>query len=164
MDRLLFNILIWQMKHIQQITGHNGIPCTQAISTACLHGTFIAGILCANRNSPAPAICPDCTLLVRPVFAESALATEKMPSATPKELAAAIIECVNAGARLINLSLALSQPSHMEEATLEDALNQAARRGVIVVVAAGNQGTLAVPLLRAILGLFRWRPVLLRAD
>jgi subtilisin family serine protease len=129
-------------EHIHQITGHNGITCTQVSTTACLHGTFIAGILCANRNSPAPAICPDCTLLVRPVFAESALAAEKMPSATPKELAAAIIECLNAGARLINLSLALSQPSHMEEATLEDALNQAARRGVIVVVAAGNQGTL----------------------
>ena len=65
-----------------------------------------------------------------------------MPSATPKELAAAIIECIDAGARVINLSLALAQPSTTGEQSLEDALDQAVRRGVIVVVAAGNQGTI----------------------
>jgi subtilisin family serine protease len=65
-----------------------------------------------------------------------------MPSATPKELAAAIIECIDAGARVINLSLALAQPSTKGEQTLEEALNQAVKRGVIVVAAAGNQGTL----------------------
>ena len=65
-----------------------------------------------------------------------------MPSATPQELAAAIIECIDAGARVINLSLALAQPSTKGEQALEEALNQAVRRGVIVVAAAGNQGTL----------------------
>ncbi len=65
-----------------------------------------------------------------------------MPSATPKELAAAIIECIDAGARVINMSLALAQPSTKGEQALEEALNQAVRRGVIVVAAAGNQGTL----------------------
>ena len=65
-----------------------------------------------------------------------------MPSATPQELAAAIIECIDAGARVINLSLALAQPSTKGEQSLEEALNQAVRRGVIVVAAAGNQGTL----------------------
>jgi len=65
-----------------------------------------------------------------------------MPSATPQELAAAIIECIDAGARVINLSLALAHPSTKGEQALEEALNQAVRRGVIVVAAAGNQGTL----------------------
>ena len=65
-----------------------------------------------------------------------------MPSATPQELAAAISECVAAGARVINLSLALAQPSTQGEQTLEEALNHAVRRGVIVAAAAGNQGTL----------------------
>ena len=65
-----------------------------------------------------------------------------MPSATPQELAAAIVECIDAGARVINLSLALAQPSTKGEQALEEALNQAVRRGVIVVAAAGNQGTL----------------------
>jgi subtilisin family serine protease len=65
-----------------------------------------------------------------------------MPSATPQELAAAIIECIDAGVRVINLSLALAQPSTEGEQALEEALNQAVRRSVIVVAAAGNQGTL----------------------
>jgi subtilisin family serine protease len=65
-----------------------------------------------------------------------------MPSATPQELAAAIIECIDAGARLINLSLALAHPSINGEQALDEALSQAVMRGVIVVAAAGNQGSL----------------------
>ena len=130
------------VEYLREIPGNNGATCTQANSTACTHGTFVAGILSAKRNSPAPAICPNCTLLVRPIFAEVTSGREHMPSATPKELAAAIIECIDAGARVINLSLALAQPSTKGEQSLEEALNQAVRRGVIVAAAAGNQGTL----------------------
>lgn len=130
------------VEYLREIPGNNGATCTQANSTACTHGTFVAGILTAKRNSSAPAICPNCTLLVRPIFAEVTSGREHMPSATPKELAAAIIECIDAGARVINLSLALAQPSTKGEQSLEEALNQAVRRGVIVAAAAGNQGTL----------------------
>jgi subtilisin family serine protease len=129
-------------KHLREIAGINGTACAQASSIACLHGTFIAGILSARRNSHAPAICPNCTLLVRPILAEATSGRDHMPSATPKALAAAIIECIDAGARIINLSLALARPSTTGEESLEDALNQAVKRGVIVVAAAGNQGTL----------------------
>jgi subtilisin family serine protease len=129
-------------ERLREIPTENGATCTQANSTACLHGTFVAGILSAKRNSPAPAICPDCTLLIRPIFAETTWGRDHMPSATPQELAAAIIDCIDAGARVINLSLALAQPSIKGEQALEEALNQAIRRGVIVVAAAGNQGTL----------------------
>ncbi len=128
--------------HLLEIPGNSGATCTQATSTACLHGTFVAGILSAKRNSPAPAICPNCTLLIRPIFAEKTTGSEQMPNATPQELAAAIIECIDAGTRVINLSLALAQPSTKGEQALEEALNQAVKRGVIVVAAAGNQGTL----------------------
>ena len=127
---------------LREIPGQNGATCTQANSTACLHGTFIAGILSAKRGSAAPAICPDCTVLIRPIFSEKTFGREHMPSATPQELAVAILECINAGARVINLSLALAQPSVKGEQALEDALNQALRRGVLIIAAAGNQGTL----------------------
>ncbi len=129
-------------EHLREMPGNNDGTCTQANSTACLHGTFVAGILSAKRNSPAPAICPNCTLLIRPIFAEAASGREHMPSATPQELAVAIIECIDAGARVINLSLAIAQPSTKGEKALEEALNQAVKRGVIVVAAAGNQSTL----------------------
>ena len=66
-----------------------------------------------------------------------------MPSATPEALAAAITESVKAGARVLNLSVALVQPSSKGERDLEEALNYAAKRNVILVAAAGNQGTIA---------------------
>lgn len=128
--------------HLREVPGHNGGTCTQAASAACLHGTFIAGILSAKRNSSAPAICPNCTLVVRPIFSETTSGSESMPSATAQELAAAIQDCLHAGVRVINLSLALAQPSTKGEQMLESVLNDAVKRGVIVVVAAGNQGTL----------------------
>jgi subtilisin family serine protease len=62
-----------------------------------------------------------------------------MPSATPEELASAIIECIEAGAHVINLSAALANPSAKGERRLEEALSYCARRSVIVVAAAGNQ-------------------------
>ena len=129
-------------QHVREIPGNGSGTCTQANSTACLHGTFVAGILSAKRGSAAPAICPNCSLLVRPIFAETTAANGEMPSATPEELAQAILDCIDAGARVLNISAALAQPSMKNERTLEEALDQTARRGVIVVAAAGNQGTL----------------------
>lgn len=128
---------------IRMIPGGQGGVCAQSGSAACIHGTFIAGILCARRISAAPAICPNCTLLVRPIFAESVSPDEQLPSATPAELAQAIIECVEAGARVINMSVALSYPSSRGERELEESLDHAAKRGIIIVAAAGNQGAIA---------------------
>jgi subtilisin family serine protease len=129
-------------ENIHDISERNSGTCTQADSLACMHGTFVAGILSAKKGSPAPAICPNCTLLVHPIFAETNSGTADIPSATPEELAAAIIQTIEAGARVLNLSSALAQPSSKGERKLDEALDQALKRGVIVVAAAGNQGTL----------------------
>jgi subtilisin family serine protease len=129
-------------EHLRVIPGNSGGACSSASSAACLHGTFVAGILSAKRGSIAPAVCPDCTLLVRPIFTETRGANDEMPSAMPEELAQAILDCIDAGAHVLNVSAALAQPSIKTERELEQALDQAARRGVIVVVAAGNQGAI----------------------
>lgn len=55
-------------ENIREIPGSRHETCTLANSVACTHGTSIAGILSATRDSLAPAICPSCTLLVRPIF------------------------------------------------------------------------------------------------
>jgi subtilisin family serine protease len=127
---------------VRGISGGPGAGCARSSSAACLHGTFTAGILSATRGSPAPAICPGCALLVRPIFKESAAENGAMPSATPEELAGAIVGCIKAGARVLNLSAAFAQPSSRGERELEEALDYAAQLGVIVVAAAGNQGAL----------------------
>src|SRR4030095_9382764 len=128
--------------NIREIPGRLRGACERANSIACMHGTFVAGILSAKRDSSAPAICPDCTLLVRPIFAETISTKQQMPSTTPQELAVAIVDCVDAGAHIVNLSAALKQVSAGGERELVQALDYAARRGVIVVAAAGNQGTI----------------------
>jgi subtilisin family serine protease len=127
---------------IREIPGQPGGCCARTDSAACGHGTFVAGILSGKRGSAAPAICPGCTLFVRPIFPETASGNGQMPRATPRELAAAITDCVDAGAQVVNLSLALAQPSSRGGRELGEALDHAMRRGVIVVAAAGNQGTI----------------------
>ena len=127
--------------NIREIRGRLSSTCARTNSVACMHGTLVAGVLSARRNSGAPSIAPGCTLLVRPIFAESASGNRHMPSSTPDELATAIIDCVDAGANVINLSADLVQRSTKDQNRVEDALDYSARRGVVVVAAAGNQGS-----------------------
>jgi subtilisin family serine protease len=127
-------------ERIREVPGRLPGRCAQRNSLACLHGTFVAGILCARRDAAAPAICPGCTLLVCPIFGEAEGGGPTMPSATPDELAWAVLACVEAGASVLNLSVGLVQPSARGERALEEALEHAARRGAVAVVAAGNQG------------------------
>ena len=115
--------------------------CSYSDSIACGHGTFLAGILVANRNSAAPAICPGCTLLVRPVFTESP-PVGQWPTASQGDVASAIVACVEAGARVINLSAATVEPTTRSQQDLRLALDYAARRGTITVAAAGNQSAI----------------------
>ena len=128
-------------EHIREVPGKLRGTCARSESIACMHGTFVAGILSARRDSSAPAICPACSLLLRPIFSEAAGLDNIVPSASPQDLAEAIIDNVNAGARVLNLSSALAQSSSKGENKLEEALNYAAHYGAIIVAAAGNQGT-----------------------
>jgi hypothetical protein len=128
-------------RSVKEIPGTRSAACSHRQTAACRHGTFVAGMLSAKRSSATPGICPDCTLFVRSIFDESDQARPDMPRTTPQELAQAIKECVDAGARVLNVSAALARPSSRGEQTLEQSLTYAAQRGVIVVAACGNQGT-----------------------
>jgi subtilisin family serine protease len=119
--------------------------CMKPESTACTHGTFVAGILHAKRDDLVPGICPGCPLLVRSIFSEAtaaAPANNGLPNATVAELAAALHEVIAAGARIVNLSAGLAEAATRAETALDEMFELAARRGVIIVAAAGNQGTL----------------------
>jgi len=114
------------------------------------HGTFVAGILSARRGSMAPAICPDCTLLVRPIFlTPPASSADRTPQATLEELAAAIHESLRAGVHVLNLSVATVGRFPTVEHELHEALDEAMRRGTIVVAAAGNQQTVGSSTITA---------------
>jgi subtilisin family serine protease len=134
-------------ENIRELSGRRGGNCARAESSACVHGTLVAGMLSARRGSGAPAICPDCTLLLRPIFPELTETKTALPSATSYELAEAIIDSVDAGARVLNLSAALTEPSSNGERDLVQALDYAASRGAISVAAAGNQGILGTSVV-----------------
>jgi subtilisin family serine protease len=125
--------------NIRDITVDGSARCANVNSVACTHGTFIAGILSGNRRSAAPAICPGCTLLVRSIFSETDEPGEIVPSASPRELALGILDLVNAGACVINLSVAIVRTTR-GQVELQHALDHAARKGAVIVAAAGNQG------------------------
>jgi subtilisin family serine protease len=107
-------------ENIQQVPGKLAGACADANNAACVHGTFVAGVLLARRGSMAPAICPGCSLLVRPIFAEAASNGDQMPSATATDLSHAIVDVIDAGARVINLSVAIQGPSAGAERSLRN--------------------------------------------
>jgi subtilisin family serine protease len=117
------------------------VACSTSSTLACVHGTFVAGVLSARRGSAAPAICPGCTLLVRPIFIDVSRAPSQVPNASPEELVAAARECIAAGARILNLSVALVHASVKSQRALTEVLDYAAAQGVLVVAAAGNDST-----------------------
>jgi subtilisin family serine protease len=129
---------------VRALPGLSATACEKPDSIACRHGTLVAGVLHAKRGSIAPGICPGCTLLVRPVFSESAPVAQAggLPSAPLEEVANAILEAIEVGAKIINLSVSLEEPNSRAERATEQALDRAAWRGAVVVAAAGNQGLL----------------------
>lgn len=120
--------------------------CSVARDMACRHGTFVAGMLCGGTQFGALSICPECTLLSRPIFRSSDHADET-PSAEPEELASAIADCVAGGASVLNLSVSLGSSSTQGERALKEALDHVTRKRVLVVAAAGNEGTVHSSLI-----------------
>jgi len=100
---------------------------------ASRHGTAVAGVLAARRDSGAPGICPDCTVLAVSLFGGDGLA------AGPGELADGLVACVRAGARLVNVSAAFVA-SALQDRLLRQALDFATAQQAIVIAAAGNDG------------------------
>jgi subtilisin family serine protease len=113
-------------------------PDCKTVNKAARHGTMVAGVLAAQRRSGAPGICPSCRLVVRPIFKSDGL-----PNTDPTIVADQIVNCVDAGARLINISAAYVSPSGVGNTRLQMALDHAGTRGAIVIAAAGNHGRIA---------------------
>jgi subtilisin family serine protease len=134
--------------NIRTLEGDIGpATCKATASLACAHGTFVAGILAAGREQGVPGLCPGCSFLVRPIFCEQVAGGDPCPEVSALDLACAVVEVVEAGARVLNLSLGLSNTSIRAQPELHEAMDFARRRGALVVVAAGNHGGIGhVPL------------------
>jgi subtilisin family serine protease len=127
---------------LRQLASVPNPPCSLITSAACRHGTFVAGMLCASRQFLPSAIAPGCTLLIRPIFNASGNDAGGIPNAEPEALASAMTDCIRAGASVLNLSISLADASRSANNAVSQALDYAASAGVLVVAAAGNDGTI----------------------
>ncbi len=113
--------------------------CRPNPSSTCDHGTFIMGLLGARQDALIPGLCTNCKLFHVPLFID-----DNSPTADVGELANAIRVAIAAGARFINLSLAILGDDSRHDRELAAALDCAEANDVVVVAAAGNQGCLAI--------------------
>jgi len=130
----------FQRENMRYLDERVDIECHPRAS-ACIHGTFVAGMLHARRNASAPGLCPHCTLILNPIFRGT------KPSSSPDVLASAIAACVEAGARVINLSADMPDSQMFAHRALQNALDLASARDVIIVAAAGNKPILGSSLI-----------------
>ncbi|TLM73246.1 S8 family serine peptidase [Pseudarthrobacter sp. NamB4] len=95
------------------------------------HGTHVAGIVAAEHDAEGVAgVCPGCTILDAKVLNDRGIASS---SAIVK----AIEWAVDNDAKVINMSLG----QRVSSRTLEAAVDNAWKKGVVIVAAAGNAGT-----------------------
>jgi thermitase len=94
------------------------------------HGTHVAGIIAAKNNDAGiVGVAPGCRLL-------NVKVADDAGRCQASALAEGIVWAVNNGARVINISLEIKEPSPQ----LEEAIDYAWNRGTIIIAAAGNDG------------------------
>lgn len=105
-----------------------------AADGATRHGTHVASVAVGKGLGIAPA----CRGISVPVFQEDAAG--ELESCSQLDLARAIRQAVDAGAQVINVSGGQVAPAGKASPLLVDAVRYAAKRGVLIVAAAGNEG------------------------
>jgi subtilisin family serine protease len=106
----------------------------QGDDDAAIHATSIATILVGAGCPEALGICPGVRLLNYPLFGR-----RRAGEVNAEHIAAAIVETVDAGARVLNLSFVVNVTDSWSELAIGEALDYAARSGAIIVAATSNQ-------------------------
>lgn len=97
------------------------------------HGTHVAGIIAAQRNNQKGIDGIADNVLIMPILATTATGDER-----DKDVANAIRYAVNNGAKVINLSF--SKRFSPYKKVVDEAIQYAEKRNVLIVHAAGNDG------------------------
>jgi subtilisin family serine protease len=116
------------------VPGFNAVAPTAAPADDNGHGTSVAGIIAARANNAQgiAGICWSCTVLSVKVLAADGTGDTAL-------VAAGIVRAVDAGARVITMSLG----GPADDQTLDQAVAYALGKGAILVAAAGNNGSTA---------------------
>jgi len=114
------------------VPGHNFLTGTNDTADTNGHGTYIAGSAAASSNNLEGVAGVAWRAPIMPL-----IAADSTGYAAYSNIASAIIYAVEAGVRVINISIAGSSNSY----TLQNAVNYAWSRGCLVFAAAGNAGS-----------------------
>lgn len=115
---------------IDDAHGWNFVADNERVQSTVGHGTHVAGIIAARRDNAQGISGVAWGATIMPV---RVIGSGPVRSST---IIAALQYAMANGARVVNMSLTLRQRSQ----ALRDALDEAGRRGVVVVVSAGNAG------------------------
>jgi hypothetical protein len=117
------------------VTGGN-----RGVSDSDGHGTAVAGVIAAAKNDVQNhGVAFDATIVALRADAPGSCATEDGCDFFDSAIAAGINAAVKAGVKVINLSLGGSAPNQ----NLLGAMQNAVNNGVVLVIAAGNDGRTA---------------------
>ena len=108
------------------------VDSTGDTSDASWHGTAVAGVVTGGDPADTNAVCPACTIVSGKVL-------DAHEAGDDGEIARGLLWAVASGARVVNLSMSGDD----EAPALRNAIRTATRRGVVVVAAAGNDGSTA---------------------
>lgn len=121
--------------HAYCVDGNGECRSDTYSSDSCDHGTHVAGTI-ASRNY---GVAPEADILAVQVLGYEP--SSGTCTGSVDDVAAGIRYATDHGAQVINLSLGSVVPKVFQSQTVTDAVRYAARRGVVVVFAAGNSGT-----------------------
>ena len=102
------------------------------------HGTHITSVIFGQHDSPVPGIAPNCRGLILPIFSDGR--EGRLAPCSQIDLARAIIQAVEQGANVINISGGQLAASAESDQLLANAVRLCQENNVLIVAAAGNDG------------------------
>jgi PatG C-terminal/Subtilase family/PatG Domain len=102
------------------------------------HGTQVASVIFGRHGGPVSGIAPGCRGLIVPVF--EAAGRGGLAPCSQVDLARAIIQAVELGAQVINISGGALDSAGVPHRFLADAVRMCAAAGALIVAATGNDG------------------------
>ena len=102
------------------------------------HGTHVTSVIFGGHGGPVKGIAPQCRGLIAPIF-KDVIDGSPVPC-SQVDLARVLLQVVQAGANVINISGGQFSPSGTAHPILAHAVRTCTQTGTLIVAAAGNQG------------------------
>src|SRR5829696_8499772 len=103
---------------------------------ASSHGTHVASIIFGQHDGTVRGVAPGCADLIAPIFADQG----SLSACSQLDIARAVLQAVEAGAHVINISAGQFTTASEPDPLLARAIQHCADRNVLIVAAVGNDG------------------------